>query len=148
GVPYSNDMTPLPLMRDTGIMDQSPDPATLTARYTDQARSFIARSKDGPFFLYLAHTYPHIPLAASPRFRGKSGFGLYGDAVQELDWSVGEVLRAIQENGLDENTLVMFSSDNGPWYQGSAGNLRGRKGSTYEGGVREPFIARFPGQIP
>src|SRR5262249_40153614 len=87
-------------------------------------------------------------LVPSPRFLGKSGHGAYGDLVAELDWSVGQVLEALKQNGLDENTLVVFTSDNGPWYQGSAGNLRGRKGSTYEGGVREPFIARFPGQIP
>ena len=109
---------------------------------------FIERSKAGPFFLYMPHTFPHIPLAASPRFRGKSPLGLYGDVVEELDWSVGEVLAKLKKEGLDNQTLVMFSSDNGPWYQGSPGQLRGRKGSTYEGGVREPFIARFPGRIP
>ena len=96
----------------------------------------------------MPHTFPHIPLAASTRFRGKSPLGLYGDVVEELDWSVGEVLAKLKKEGLDGETLVMFSSDNGPWYQGSPGQLRGRKGSTYEGGVREPFIARFPGKIP
>jgi arylsulfatase len=96
----------------------------------------------------MGHSFPHIPIVASPRFRGTSGFGLYGDAVAELDWSVGQVLQALRANGLDQNTLVMFTSDHGPWYQGSAGKLRGRKGETYEGGVRTPFIARFPGQIP
>src|SRR5262249_22979161 len=121
---------------------------TLTPRYTEQAVKFIERSKDSPFFLYLPHTYPHIPLGASERFRGKSNAGLYGDVIEELDWSAGEVLQAIKRNGLDNNTLVMFSSDNGPWYQGSPGGLRGRKGMNNEGGVREPFIARFPGQIP
>src|SRR5438094_1670239 len=148
GIPYSNDMYPRPLMRNTEIIEQPANLATLTARYTEQAQDFLTRSKDGPFFLYMPHTFPHIPLAASPRFRGKSKLGLYGDTIAELDWSVGEVLRTIQESGLDQNTLVMFSSDNGPWYQGSAGNLRGRKGSTYEGGVREPFVARLPGRIP
>jgi arylsulfatase len=87
-------------------------------------------------------------LGASPKFRGKSPEGLYGDVVEELDWSVGEVLKTLKRLGLEDNTLVMFSSDNGPWYQGSAGRLRGRKGSTYEGGVREPFIAKWPGHIP
>jgi arylsulfatase A len=148
GLPYSNDMYPLPLMRNGDVVERQATLATLTARYTEQAQNFINRSKGSPFFLYLPHTYPHIPLAASDRFRGKSGFGRYGDSVMELDWSVGEILRTLKENGLDQNTLVMFSSDNGPWYQGSTGYLRGRKGSTYEGGVREPFIARFPGRIP
>ena len=107
---------------------------------------FINRSKDSPFFLYLAHTAPHLPLAASARFAGKSGLGEYADVVQELDWSVGQVMAALKANGLDSNTLVMFSSDNGPWWQGSQGKLRGRKGETYEGGMREPFIARYPGR--
>jgi arylsulfatase len=96
----------------------------------------------------MPHTFPHIPLAASDRFRGKSAQGLYGDVVEEIDWSVGEVLKTLKENHLDDNTLVMFSSDNGPWYQGSPGRLRGRKNTTYEGGVREPFLARWPGMIP
>jgi arylsulfatase A-like enzyme len=148
GLPYSNDLDPLPLMHNTDIIQQRADLNHLTQSYTDQAVQFISRSKDTPFFLYMPHTFPHIPLAASERFRGKTGLGLYGDAVAEMDWSVGEVMRTLKANGLDDNTLVMFSSDNGPWYQGSAGNLRGRKGMTYEGGVREPFIARFPGRIP
>jgi len=121
---------------------------TLTPRYTAEALRFIERSKRSPFFLYMPHTYPHIPLAASERFRGRSPLGLYGDVVEEVDWSVGEVLGALKKHGLDGNTLVMFSSDNGPWFQGSPGLLRGRKGMTYEGGVREPFLARFPGRIP
>src|SRR5581483_11810328 len=116
-------------------------------RYTAEATHFIEASKGGPFFLYMPHTFPHIPLGASPRFRGKSPEGLYGDVVEEVDWSVGEVLRTLGANGLDRNTLVMFSSDNGPWYQGSPGKLRGRKNTTYEGGVREPFIARWTGKI-
>lgn len=148
GLPYSHDMSPLPLMQNTTVIEEPANIATLTERYTDQAVSFIARSKDKPFFLYMPHNFPHIPLAASQRFLGKSGFGLYGDAVAEVDWSVGEVLRAVRENGLDENTLVMFSSDHGPWFEGSAGRLHGRKGETWEGGVRVPFIARFPGRIP
>jgi arylsulfatase len=148
GIPYSNDMNPRVLLRDAEVVEQTADLDTLTARYTDEAKRFLDDAKSGPFFLYMPHTYPHIPLGASPRFRGKSAEGLYGDVVEEVDWSVGEVLATLKHNGLDRNTLVMFSSDNGPWYQGSPGRLRGRKGTTYEGGVREPFIARWPGQIP
>ncbi len=148
GVPYSNDMSPLPVLRGTDVMDPTPALGGLTERFTAQAVNFIDRNKDKPFFLYFAHTAPHIPLVPSDRFRGKSGRGAYGDVVAELDWSVGEVLNALKRNGIDDNTLVIFTSDNGPWYQGSAGRLQGRKGSTYEGGVREPFIARFPGKIP
>lgn len=148
GIPYSNDMTPRVLMRNTEVIEPEADLSTLTMRYTEEAMKFIEESKDTPFFLYMPHTYPHVPLAASEKFRGKSPLGLYGDVVEELDWSVGEVLKTLKKLGLDENTLVMFTSDNGPWYQGSPGPLRGRKGSTYEGGVREPFIARWPGHIP
>jgi arylsulfatase A-like enzyme len=148
GIPYSNDMSPRVLMYNTDVISENAPLDTLTQRYTDQALSFIDRSKNSPFFLYFPHTFPHIPLAASARFAGKSGEGLYGDAVQELDWSVGEILRALKNANLDDNTLVMFSSDNGPWYQGNAGRLRGRKGHTFEGGMRMPFIARFPGRIP
>jgi arylsulfatase len=152
GIPYSNDMNPRVLLHATGAgietVEETATLETLTPRYTEQAVRFIERSKGGPFFLYMPHTYPHIPLGASPRFRGKSPLGLYGDVVEEIDWSVGEVLASLRKNGLDDNTLVMLSSDNGPWYQGSPGRLRGRKGMTYEGGVREPFLARFPGRIP
>jgi arylsulfatase len=148
GIPYSNDMSPRPLLHNTETLEEPARLDNLTIRYTEQATRFIERSKTGPFFLYMPHTFPHIPLAASPRFRGKSAQGLYGDAVEEVDWSVGEVLSAVKKHGLDNDTIVMFSSDNGPWFQGSPGRLRGRKGSTYEGGVREPFIARFPGRIP
>jgi arylsulfatase A len=148
GIPYSNDMNPRVLVHNLEVIENPATLDTLTPRYTEQALRFINHSKDSPFFLYFAHTYPHIPLAASPRFRGKSPLGLYGDVVEELDWSVGQIFDSLKKHNIDNNTIVMFSSDNGPWYQGSPGKLRGRKGSTYEGGVREPFIARFPGRIP
>ncbi len=148
GIPYSNDMNPRVLLHNAETIENPAKLETLTPRYTEQALRFIERSKDAPFFLYMAHTYPHIPLGASDRFRGKSPLGLYGDVVEEIDWSTGEILGALKKHGLDKQTLVMFSSDNGPWYQGSPGRLRGRKGTTWEGGQRVPFIARFPGRIP
>jgi len=148
GIPYSNDQTPSVLLHNTDVIESPVQLNSLTQRYTDQAVSFIRRSKDAPFFLYMPHTFPHIPLAASANFLGKSSMGLYGDVIEELDWSVGQVLQELRANALDHNTLVMFSSDNGPWFQGSPGRLRGRKGDTFEGGVREPFIARFTGRIP
>ena len=148
GVPYSADMTPCPLIRDTTVMAPAVDVSALTTRFGQEAVDFVNRSRESPFFLYLAHTAPHLPLAASERFAGKSGLGEYADVVQELDWSIGQVMASLQSNGLDSHTLVMFSSDNGPWWQGSQGKLRGRKGETYEGGMREPFIARYPGVIP
>jgi len=148
GIPYSNDMEPPVLLHNTQVVEPRATLETLTPRYTEHALRFIQQSQGSPFFLYFAHTYPHIPLAASPRFRGKSKQGLFGDVIQEIDWSVGEVLAALRKHGLDQSTLVLFSSDNGPWFQGSPGRLRGRKGSTYDGGVREPFIARLPGRIP
>lgn len=148
GLPYSNDMCPLPLMRNLEIVEPTADNSLLTQRYTAQAAEWIKSSADRPFFLYMAHNVPHLPIGVSPDFKGKSRLGGYGDAVMELDWSVGQVLSQIRDAGLDDNTLVMFTSDNGPWYQGSAGKLRGRKGDTWEGGMREPFIARMPGRIP
>lgn len=148
GIPYSNDMTPSVLMRDEAVIEQPVKLETLTQRYTDEAVQFIGKQKGSPFFLYFPHTFPHIPLAASARFRGKSPHGIYGDVLAELDWSVGEVMSSLHETGAADNTLVLFSSDNGPWYQGSPGKLRGRKGETWEGGVREPFIAWMPGRIP
>ena len=147
GLPYSNDMYPLPLLDDTVTVESPANQSMLTARYTDRATDFIEKNKSRPFFLYIAHTFPHIPLAVSPKFKGKSGKGLYADCIQELDWSVGQVLQSLKDNGLDNDTLVIFTSDNGPWYQGSPGRLRGRKGETFEGGMREPFIARWPGRI-
>ncbi|HWX41376.1 MAG TPA: sulfatase [Blastocatellia bacterium] len=147
GIPYSNDMRPTPILRNAEVVEEPADQDTLTRRYTEEAIRFIERSKGQQFFLYLAHNMPHIPLHASPRFRGKSAGGLYGDVVEELDWSVGEVLATLKRLGLDGNTIVFFSSDNGPWYEGSPGPLRGRKGWTYDGGVREPGIVRWPGHI-
>lgn len=148
GIPYSNDMVPRVLLRDTTVVQQEADLTSLTRLYTEEATKFIRESKGSPFFLYFPHTFPHIPLGASERFRGKSPRGIYGDVLAELDWSVGEVMKTLQETGATRNTLVIFSSDNGPWYQGSSGPLRGRKGETWEGGVREPFIVSMPGRIP
>jgi arylsulfatase A len=148
GIPYSHDMWPRVLVRNRETVEEGCDISALTQRFTREAVSFIERSKDSPFFLYLPYTAPHIPLAPSAAFAGRSGFGDYGDVVQEMDWGVGEILKALQLNGLDADTLVLFSSDNGPWWQGSQGRLRGRKGETYEGGMREPLLARWPGAIP
>ena len=148
GIPYSNDMSPRSLLHNIETIEEPAKLETLTPRYTEQALRFIERSKDAPFFLYFPHTMPHIPLAASTRFRGKSPQGLFGDVVEEIDWSVGEVLGTLKRLGLDRNTLVLFSSDNGPWFQGSPGRLRGRKGMTWEGGVRVPMVARWPGRVP
>lgn len=147
GLLFSNDMWPRSLYEDADVVESTARLNLLTRQYTDQAVKFINRNREKPFFLYMPHTAPHIPLEASPEFAGRSGQGIYGDVVAELDWSVGQVLQTLKDAGLDENTLVMFSSDNGPWYQGSPGRLRGRKGSTYEGGMRVPFIARMPGRI-
>jgi arylsulfatase A-like enzyme len=133
-------------------VERPADQRTITRRYTEEAVRFIGHHKDGPFFLYLAHTMPHVPLFASDEFLGKSRRGLYGDVIEEIDWSVGQVLDTLRDQGLAENTLVFFTSDNGPWlvfgdHGGSAGLLRGGKGSTWEGGMREPTIAWWPGQI-
>lgn len=140
------------LMRDDQIIEQPTDLSTLTKRYTEEAVRFIQRNRKRPFFLYFAHTYPHVPLFASKRFQKTSPRGLYGDVVEELDWSVGQVLDTLRQQGLAKNTLVFFTSDNGPWLVedlagGCAGLLRGGKGSTWEGGMREPGIAWWPGKI-
>jgi arylsulfatase A len=151
GIPYSNDMSPRVLLHSVPgkveTVEQEATLETLTPRYTEQAVRFIEKSKDSPFFLYMPHTYPHIPLGASAKFRGKSPHGIYGDVMDELDWSVGELLATLKKHKLDRDTLVVFSSDNGPWFQGSAGPLRGRKGATLEGGVRVPMIAQMPGKV-
>jgi arylsulfatase A-like enzyme len=129
------------------------DQAELTAAYTDRAVRFIAANKDKPFFLYVAHSMPHVPLFAGEKFRGSSRQGTYGDVIQEIDWSVGEILAALKSAGVAENTLVLFTSDNGPWlnygnHAGTAGPLREGKGTCWEGGVRVPCVARWPGVIP
>jgi arylsulfatase A len=147
GVPYSNDMRPLPLMHDLTVMEPDTDNDLLTQKYTNAAVQFIKANQNRPFFLYLAHNVPHVPVGASPAFKGKSDLGLYADAVEEMDWSVGQVMQALNDAGISGNTLSVFTSDNGPWFQGSAGRFRGRKGQTYEGGVREPFVAYMPGVI-
>ncbi len=155
GVPYSNNYNngDIPLYRDTQIIEFPVDQNYLTQRYTQEAIAFIEQHSAGPFFLYLPHTFPHVPLHASPAFLGTSQAGLYGDVVQEIDWSTGQILAKLEELGIDQNTLVLFTSDNGPWtYQGedagSSGPYRCGKGSFFEGGVRVPFIARWPGTIP
>ena len=142
----------VPLMRNGEEIERPADHRTLTKRYTDEAVKFINEHRNGPFFLYLAHNLPHIPLARSVEFEGHSAAGIYGDVVEELDASTGRVLDALKESGIDRNTLVVFTSDNGPWlpfgsHGGSAGPLRSGKGTTWEGGVRTPAIFWWPGTI-
>jgi uncharacterized sulfatase len=152
GVPYSNDMSPFPLYRNLDELDpdlgQDEDQAALTGLYTREAVRFIESDNEAPFFLYLAHTFPHQPIFASPEFAGQSRAGPFGDAVEEIDWSVGEIMTALERAGIAENTLVVFTSDNGPWYEGSAGAFRGRKGQSFDGGFRVPFVAVWPNEIP
>lgn len=177
GLPYSNDMwpvnydgspvtadnnqrnlnfPPLPLIlgndkiREIRTLE---DQAELTGIYTQEAVKFIKENKAKPFFLYLAHSMPHVPLAASDKFKGKSGQGLYGDVIMEIDWSVGQILNTLEEAGLSENTLVIFTSDNGPWinfgnHAGSTAGLREGKGTSYEGGQKVPCVMKWPGVIP
>ena len=172
GIPYSNDMDRvadsqlgrsvflepkveywnIPLMRNELVIERPAHQPTLTRRYTEEAVAFISAHKDRPFFLYLPYTMPHVPLFASEAFAGKSPRGLFGDVVEEIDWSVGQILDALRREKLDKNTLVVFSSDNGPWlvfneHGGSAGLLRDGKGSTWEGGMRVPGIFWWPGRI-
>ncbi len=147
GIPYSNDMEPVKLYQGCEVIEHPVDQDTLTQRYTKEALRFIEDSKDSPFLLYLPHTFPHIPLHASQGFKGRSEGGPYGDCVEEIDWSTGAILSALDRLGLSENTLVIFTSDNGPWYQGSTGGYRGRKNEIMEGGMRVPAIARWPGVI-
>lgn len=164
GLPYSNDMWPkhplnknyypdLPLIEGDRVIKLDPDQSQLTTWYTERAVNFIDRHRDKPFFLYVPHSMPHVPLFVSDKFKGKTARGLYGDVIEELDWSVGQILAALKRNGLDDRTLVIFTSDNGPWreygdHAGSTGPLRGSKGTAFEGGMREPFIARWPKRIP
>lgn len=172
GLPYSNDMDrvkepkggdtkslnpwvedfQVPLFRNNEIIERPAEQTTLTQRYTKEAIGFIKENKENPFFLYYPQTFPHIPLFASKDFLGTSPRGLYGDVVEEIDWSVGQILDTLRDEGLAENTFVFFTSDNGPWLimnetGGSAGPLRDGKGSTWEGGMREPGIAWWPGKI-
>lgn len=171
GLPYSNDMgrkatdaaqtpegkpnyrPPLPLMQDEKVIEAPAEQDLLTGRYAKEAVKFITANKDRPFFLYLAHTAVHTPLHPGPDFKGKSANGLLGDWVEESDWTVGQVLDTLKNLKLDSRTLVLFTSDNGPWLTqgknaGTAGPLRGGKFSTWEGGMREPTIAWWPGRIP
>ena len=148
GILYSNDMRPVRLIDAEAIVEYPVVQATLTRRYTERALSFIERHRQGPFFLYLAHAMPHKPLACSEEFYHKSGAGLYGDVIAELDWSVGQVMAKLKAIGADRNTLVLFTSDNGAWYGGSAGDLRGMKATSWEGGYRVPCIARWTDHLP
>ncbi|MEW6302805.1 MAG: sulfatase [Verrucomicrobiota bacterium] len=177
GLPYSNDMWPLhpdyvnlppdaekrkrafpdlPLIEGDKVINPKvtgEDQTQLTTWYTERAVRFIEKSRGKPFFLYVAHSMPHVPLYVSDKFKGKSQKGLFGDVIMEIDWSVGEILKAIRVNGLDDNTLVIFTSDNGPWlsygnHAGSAYPLREGKGTAWEGGVRVPCVMRWPGRIP
>lgn len=159
GLPYSNDMTvafgmpALRLYRNNEVVESPVDQATLTKRYTAEAVRFITENRARPFLLYVAYSMPHVPLSASDAFRGKSHFGPYGDAVEGIDWSIGELLDCLKKNGIEEDTLAVFSSDNGPKLNtkhpgGSAGMLRGGKSTSWEGGVRVPAIARWPKKVP
>ena len=173
GIPYSNDMDRVndaprgrepfwdpkveywnvPLMRDLEIVERPADQTTITRRYAEEATAFIKKNKDEKFFLYLPHSLPHVPLFRSKEFEGRSLRGLYGDVIEEIDWSVGHVLQTLKDLKLDQNTIVWFTSDNGPWltfndHGGTAGLLREGKGTTWDGGMREPSICWWPGTIP
>ncbi|MEK6478831.1 sulfatase [Catalinimonas sp. 4WD22] len=177
GVPYSNDMwkwtydmqlateetharkasyPELPLMAGDTVfktIEDLDDQAELTTIYTERAVEFINKNKDQPFLLCVPHSMPHVPLAVSDKFKGKSEQGLYGDVIMEIDWSVGEIMKALEKHGLTENTLVIFTSDNGPWlnfgeHAGSTGGLREGKGTSFEGGQRVPCLMKWPAQIP
>lgn len=159
GIPYSNDMgkwnknrnyPPLPLLRNVKVVQREPDQTLLTKRYTEEAIKFITTNKDKPFFLYLPHTMPHNPVSASAPFAGRSANGGFGDAVEEIDWSTGEILTTLERLGIDDRTMVVFTSDNGAArrWGGSNAPLSGFKGSTMEGGMRVPCVVRWPGKVP
>jgi N-acetylgalactosamine-6-sulfatase len=148
GILYSNDMFPVQLVEDDQVVEYPVAQATLTKRYTKRALEFIETNKDQPFFLYLPHAMPHKPLAASEDFyTPATPQDLYADVIRELDWSVGQVLAKVKALGLDERTLVLFTSDNGPFYGGYTAGLRGMKGRSWDGGIKVPFIARWPGRV-
>lgn len=171
GIPYSNDMDrvpggeyhevcknpeialfQVPLLRNEEVVEKPADQTTITKRYTEETVKFIKKNKRNPFFVYLAHSMPHVPLFRSKKFVDKSLRGIYGDVIEEIDWSVGQVLQTLKKEGLDKKTMVVFTSDNGPWlvfeqHGGSAGLLRGGKGETFDGGMREPTIFWWPGKI-
>jgi arylsulfatase A len=160
GIPYSNDMgrqvdrptrPPLPLLRDETVIQEQPDQRGITERYTDEALQFINKNQDQPFFLYLAHMYVHVPLFVSKRFLEKSNNGAYGGAVESIDWSTGVLMDQLEQLGLDENTLIIFTSDNGSRARDEGGSnqpCRGNKATTWEGGQRVPCIMRWPKRIP
>ena len=147
GALHSNDMAPFELYRDDIVIEDPVDQTTITQRYTTEAIRFIKKNKDNPFFLYLPHSFPHVPLFVSEEFEGSSEAGLYGDVVETIDWSMGKIFDALKDMDLEDNTMVIFTSDNGPWFEGSSGQYRDRKGSSWEGGLRVPFIARWPSVI-
>jgi arylsulfatase len=165
GIPYSNDMWPyhpqqgpifnfpdLPLYENETVIDTLVEQSQLTTQITERSVDFIKRNKDKPFFLYVPHPQPHVPLFVSDKFKGKSERGLYGDVIMEIDWSVGQIIQALKDNGLEEDTMVIFTSDNGPWlsygnHAGSALPLREGKGTAWEGGQREPFIMKYPKKL-
>lgn len=163
GLPFSNDNSnqyhpiirtfpPLPLFDGDEIVARDPDQSKFTKQFTERALSFIDRNAKRPFFLYVPHVMPHVPIFASEDFQGSSGSGLFGDVIQELDWSVGQILARLEKHNIEDNTLVIFASDNGPWlsygeHAGSSGPLRGGKLTTFEGGVRVPCFMRWPGKI-
>ena len=166
GIPYSNDMLPnhpyqgkwfdfdpLFLYENEKVIDTLTDQSQLTTQITEKSVAFINKHKDEPFFLYVPHPQPHVPLFVSDKFKGTSKRGLYGDVIMEIDWSVGQIMKTLKENGLEENTIVIFTSDNGPWlsygnHAGSALPYREGKGTAWEGGQREPFVIKYPKEIP
>jgi len=163
GIPYSNDMwpnhptnknyyPPLPLIEGEEVVERNPDQSRFTTEFTERAVDFIKQNRENPFFMYLAHPMAHVPLFVSDKFKGKSEQGLYGDVMMEIDWSVGQIMKTLEELELEENTVVIFTSDNGPWlnygnHAGSSGGLREGKGTTYEGGQRVPCLVQWKGTV-